>query len=120
MPVKAITAEYTGEVNDSADKFHGNIVVYINWVDHLMFCSPLAFPLQPAMPFGVVLSDLLPQFYGIHPDWQKIDWSVARWELDRVPFTPDPAKSLQEHGVGHKSVLRFTTPGLTGIDNCYC
>ncbi|MTJ83325.1 MAG: phenol hydroxylase [Telmatospirillum sp.] len=116
MPVKAIAPDYVGEVKDSVDRFHGNIVVYVNWVDHLMFCSALAFPLPPDMSFGSLLSDLLPQYYGLHPDWARIDWAQARWELDRQPFTPDLEKGLAANGVGHKSVLRFTTPGLTGID----
>ncbi len=119
MPVTAIVADYVGVAKDSADKFHGNIVVYFNWVDHLMFCSSLAFPLPPGMPFGAVLNDLLPQHYGVHPDWAKIDWSTTQWDLDHRSFTPDPAKSLADNGVGHKSLLRFVTPGLTGIDNSH-
>lgn len=117
MPVKSVVPNYVGEVKDAADKFHGNIVVYFNWVDHLMFCAPVAFPLPQDMALGAAVSDLLPNIYGKHPDWQNIDWSKVRWELDRQPFTPDMRKSLKDNGVGHKSVLRFVTPGLTGINN---
>lgn len=115
MAVVAITKDYTGEVLDRVENFHGNQVVYFNWVDHLMFCAPIAFPLPPDMPFGAVIETLLPEYYGMHPDFAKIDWSKTAWELDRKPFTPDVGKSLKNNGVGHKSVLRFTTPGLTGI-----
>jgi len=106
--------EYKGEVRDSVDHFHGNQLVYVNWEKHLSYCAPLAFPLPPAMPFGALTSDVVGPIYGLHPDWAKIDWSKVSWMLDGKPFTPDPKKSLAENGIGHKSVVRFTTPGLSG------
>ena len=106
--------EYKGEVRDSVDRFHGNQLVYVHWEKHLSFCAPLAFPLPPGMPFGAITSDVVGPIYGLHPDWAKIAWSKANWTLDGKPFTPDPAKSLADNGIGHKSVLRLTTPGLSG------
>lgn len=106
--------EYKGEVRDSVDHFHGNQLVYVHWEKHLSFCAPLAFPLPPGMPFGAITSDVVGPIYGLHPDWAKIDWSKASWTLDGKKFTPDPAKSLADNGIGHKSVLRLTTPGLSG------
>ena len=114
MSVHAITKDYVGVVKDTVANFHGNIVVYFSWNDHLMFCAPLAFPLPPSTPFGALTSEILPPHYGAHPDWKNIDASKIQWELNRKPFTPDLKKSLAENGVDHKSVLRFTTPGLTG------
>ena len=58
--------------------------------------------------------------YGLHPDWAKIDWSKASWTLDGEQFTPDPAKSLADNGIGHKSVLRLTTPGLERTGRLLC
>ena len=106
--------EYKGEVRDSVDRFHGNQLVYVHWEKHLSFCAPLAFPLPPGMPFGAITSDVVGPIYGLHADWAKIDWSKASWTLDGKPFTPDPAKSLADNGIGHKSVLRLTTPELSG------
>ena len=34
--------------------------------------------------------------------------------IDGVSTKPDMAKSLADHGVGHKSLIRFWTPGLNG------
>ena len=115
MSVVAI-GEYEFEAKDKLENFHGNQVVYVNWEKHLMFCAPLAFPLPPDMSFGDFANGLLPQFYGLHQEWPKVDWDKASWSLDSDPFIPDFSKSLLENGVGHKSVLRFTTPGLEGID----
>ena len=114
MPVSAI-GKYEFEPLDRVENFHGNIVTYWNWVDHLMYSAPLALPLPPDMPFGKMIEEVLPSVYGLHPDIKKIDWAVVEWWLDGELFSPDPAKSLADNGLGHKSVVRFRTPGLTGI-----
>ena len=99
---------------DHVDNFHGNRVVYVHWEKHLSFCAAMAFPLPPPMPFAALVGELLPQFYGMHPDFAKIDWTKATWTLDGKAFTPALDRSLEENGVGHKSLLRFQTPGLDG------
>ena len=58
--------------------------------------------------------------YGAHPDFARIDWDQAEWFMSGKPFTPDMDKTLAEHGLGHKSVIRFRTPGLTGLSgSCF-
>ncbi|NDW43873.1 phenol hydroxylase subunit P4 [Ruegeria sp. PrR005] len=118
MGVIALDPDYASKVApaDTLDKFHGNQLVYIHWEEHLMFCAALAFPFPPGMPFGAILAEILPTFYGIHPDFEKIDWGKVRWTVDGKDITPDPEKSLADHGVGHKSLIRFWTPGLTGVN----
>ena len=56
-----------------------------------------------------------PGIFGAHPDFAKIDWGRAEWFKSGQPWKPDHAKSLAENGLGHKDVLRFRTPGLTGL-----
>jgi phenol hydroxylase P4 protein len=114
MSVVAIK-KYSIPPADSLDKFHGAQLLYIGWEDHLMFCAPFAFPLPPDMPFGAILSNVLPGCYGAHPDFARIDWKKAQWFKSGKPFSPDPAKSLKDNGLVHKDVIRFRTPGLTGI-----
>lgn len=116
MPVVALQPDYADkiDVRDRLENFHGNMVVYLHWEEHLSFCAPIAFPLPPAMPFGGILEQILPTYYGAHPDFARIDWASVKWMLDGAAFTPDPAKSLADQGIGHKSVLRFWTPGLNG------
>lgn len=106
---------YVGEVKDRVENFHGNRVVYVHWERHLLFCAAIALPLPPAMPFRALLEDVLPGIYGVHPEFRAVDWSRATWALDGKPFAPDPGQSLEENGIGHKSLLRFETPGLDGI-----
>lgn len=116
MPVVALEKDYADkvEIRDRVENFHGNIVVYLHWEDHLSFCAALAFPFPPDMPFGAIAGDILPTYYGAHPDFAAIDWSRVRWTVDGREVTPDPEKSLRDHGVGHKSLIRFWTPGLDG------
>ena len=109
MSVVALSPGYSPGHKDLESKFHGNRVVYFHWEEHLIFAAPLAFPLPPAMPFGAVIAELLPSVYGFDPDWADVDLSKARWTLNGEEFTPDPAKSLDEHGVAHKSLIRFWT-----------
>jgi len=113
MSVVAIT-DYKGEMLDKVENFHGNQLVYLHWEKHNFFCAPLAFPFPPAMPFGAVLKEIIPTFYGMHPDFEKVDWEKVVWKVDGEEVTPDPEKSLADHGVGHKSIIRFWTPGLDG------
>lgn len=115
MPVVALNPGYTGTVADTEDRFHGNRLLYIGWEDHLLFCAPVCLPLPPAMPFGALIQDVLPGVYGSHPDFAQIDWTKVEWLDSGKPFTPDPAKSLADNGLGHKSAIRFRTPGLRGI-----
>jgi phenol hydroxylase P4 protein len=111
----AATYPYTHAPRDAETAFHGNRLTYWHWTSHLMFCAPIAFPLPPAMPFAAVVEQVFPTVYAVHPDYERIDWPAASWTLDGVAFTPDFAKSLDENGIGHKSVVTFTTRGLDGI-----
>ena len=90
-------------------------LLYIGWEDHLMFCAPFCLPLPPDMPFGALATQVLPGVFGEHPDFARIDWSRAEWLKSGQPWTPDPAKSLADNGLGHKDVIRLRTPGFTGI-----
>ena len=90
-------------------------LLYIGWEDHLLFCAPVCLPLPGETPFGALTSEVLPGVYGAHPDFARIDWSQVLWFKSGQPWQPDSTKSLQENGIGHKDVIRFRTPGLTGI-----
>jgi phenol hydroxylase P4 protein len=72
-------------------------------------------PLPADTPFGALAAEVLPAIYGAHPDFGRIEWDAVEWFRSGRPFTPDPALSLAGNGLGHKDVIRFRTPGLTGI-----
>ncbi|MDD2705056.1 MAG: phenol hydroxylase subunit P4 [Acidocella sp.] len=117
MPVTAIVPDYESyvEIRDVQKNFHGNILVFVHWEQHLSFCSAIAFPLPPTMPFDALVSDVIAPHYAAHPDAAKIDWTKAVWSIDGEIATPDFNASLVENGLHHKSLIRFWTPGLPGI-----
>jgi len=114
----ASVGKYHMAQKDTADKFPAPLL-YIGWEDHMMFCAPFCVPLPPVMKFGDMVKGALPGMYGAHPDFAKIDWSKAEWSKSGQPWKPDFEKSLAENGLGHKDVIRFRTPGLTGIKGSF-
>ncbi len=116
MSVVALKPGYTGEIKDRVENFHGKQLLYICWEDHLMYCSPMCIPVPPDLPFGALTAEIIPGLYAAHPDTVKIDWSNVVWLCSGQVFTPDPARSLTDNGLGHKALLCFRTPGLNGIN----
>ena len=115
MPVQAITPEYTGTVKDKVENFHGNQVVYVGWDEHLMFPAAFAWPVPPQMSFGDFRGQVMDSGFSSHPEWEQINWDNTTWLLDGEAFEPDESQSLESLGIGHKSLLRFRTPGLKGF-----
>ena len=118
MSVTALNDEKYRENIDFRDdrkNFHGNMLVYVHWEEHLSFCSAVAFPLPPSMPFGALVSEVIAPAYAAHPDAAKIDWAKVVWMIDGEKKTPDFGASLEAVGMKHKSLVRFWTPGLSGF-----
>lgn len=114
MSVAAI-GKYQFAPLDAQANFHGNILTYWHWEDHLMFCAPVTLPFLPDMTFGAVIEEALPAVYGYHPDFAHIDWAKAEWRLNGKGFRPDRDKTLAENGLAHKAVVTIHTPGLKGV-----
>lgn len=106
---------YSFPAKDVQENFPAPLL-FIGWDQHLMFCAPIALPLPPDTPFGALGTQVLPGAYGYHPDFAKIDWSQVEWLKSGKPWKPDPARSLAENGLKHKDVIRFRTPGLSGLN----
>lgn len=119
MPIVALKPGYCGTVADTEDRFHGKRLIYVCWDQHLLFSAPLCIPLPPDMPFGALIDTVLPGAYGSHPDFAQIDWQEVQWFESGRPFTPDPSRSLADNGLVHKTVIRFRTPGLNGLQGSY-
>ncbi len=114
MSVTAL-GRYEFESRDALAKFKGRQLVYVNWEKHRMFSRPFVIAVPPSMLFSELIANYIKEAYSFHPDFEKIDWSRVVWQNSNTPFTPDPAKSLADNGIGHKDLIRFTTPGLDGL-----
>lgn len=107
--------EYPMRQADTEDRFFGNRLIYLCWENHLMFSAPFCLPLPPTLPFGALVREVLPELYGEHPEFEQIDWQRVEWSNSDNRFRPDFGKSLAQHGLTHKSLIRFRTPALEGI-----
>lgn len=106
--------DYPLRQQDGEHLFHGKRLIYLSWENHLMFGAPMCVPLPPSLPFGALIRDVLPELYGDHPEFEDIDWKRTLWFNSDKRFIPDVGKSLEHHGIGHKSLIRFRTPALEG------
>lgn len=109
---------YEFAARDARENFPAPLL-FIGWEDHLMIAAPVCLPLPPDMPFGALQAAVLPGIYGEHPDFAQIDWNTVQWFKSGKPWAPDAAKSLADNGLQHKDVIRFRTPGLTGIQGSF-
>ncbi len=113
MSVRAI-GSYTWPARDDVTHFPAPLL-YIGWDEHLMFCDPVCLAPSPDLPFAALIEKILPDVYGEHPDFARIDWQKARWFKSGAVWRPNPQHSLRDNGLRHKDVLRLRTPGLHGI-----
>jgi len=114
MSVSAI-GRYEFESSDGLDKYKGKQLMYVNWEKHRMFSRPFVIAVPPTMRFSELIDRYIAEAYCFHPDFPKIDWSRVIWQNSEEVFTPDPSRSLADNGIGHKDLIRFTTPGLDGL-----
>lgn len=108
-------SDYPMRQADGQERYYGNQLVYLHWENHLMYSAPFCVPLPPALPFGALVSEVLPELYGEHSEFESIDWQRTQWFKSDRRFRPDFGKSLEHHGLGHKCLIRFRTPALEGI-----
>lgn len=116
MTVNAI-GTYEFPPRDLEANFHGNRLLYLGWDRHLMFCSPFALLVDPAMGFAEWCEQVLRPAMAAHPDTAKVDFNASVWLLNDQPWVPDFAASLDANGLRHKDMLRLQTPGLNGLGN---
>ncbi len=117
MSVTAI-GNYDHAPHDTAARF-AEPLLYVAWDEHMMFAAPAVLALPPDTSFDQLRRKVLHKLYGEHPDFARIDWSRVQWFRGDTMFMPKPDGTLASEGFGHKSVLRFRTPGLEGLRG-YC
>ena len=107
-------AEYRFASRDALENYHGRQLLYIHWEQHRMFSRPFVLALAPATLFADIVQTHIAGCYSYHPDFALIDWAAVVWRNGSTVFQPDAQRSLADNGIGHKDLIRFTTPGLDG------
>ena len=109
------TKEYIGVPRDRVENYNGNWIVYVSWDQHLLFAASFMTCLSPATLFGDWVQNSVMPLMAPDPDADKVDWTSVTWIKGGETFTPDWQASLEANGLGHKTHLRFQTPGLNSI-----
>ena len=115
MSVKHRGERYEYPSENRAERYGGDINIYLRWQRHLMFACPAAYRVSPAMRLRDFLETMLKPDYAAHPDAARLDFTRCEWWLDQQPWQPDLSRSLADNGVGHMSYIEFGSPGLDGL-----
>lgn len=114
MPVQAIQDNYQFEALDLQKNYGDNMLLFIGWDHHTLFCSAHAFVVSPQQTLQELIDQQIAGGFSQHPEFAEIEWSTVQFTLNRETLNADFSKTLAEQGFDHKSLLRFVTPNLTG------
>lgn len=112
MPVIAITEEYKFPSRSRKELYGDDQLVHIMWQGNPFFCAAATFRAPSAMPWGEFIAGIVEPWAAGDPDFTP--GSAGGWTLDGQPFTPSE-KTLDELGIGHKSLLTFSTDGSSSL-----
>jgi len=103
---------YEFPARDVAEAFTPDQLVFVHFDDDTCrFCAPAAFRVSPEVSFSDFLEQMVRPWLGSWPELAGIDFGVASYMRDQLPFQPEPEESLGAQGLGHK-VLLTIRPGL--------
>ena len=120
MPVQAIQKNYEFDARDAQKNYGDNMLLYVGWDQHTLFCAAHAFVVSPHQSLQDLIDQQIQVGFNQHPDFEHINWSTVQFTLNRQLLTDlDFSKSLADLGFDHKSLLRFVTPGLNGYNGTH-
>lgn len=120
MPVQAIQKHYEFDAPDAQKNYGDNMLLYVGWDHHTLFCAAHAFVVSPQQSLQDLINQQIQAGFNQHPDFEHIDWSKVKFTLNRQLLTDvDFTKTLADLDFDHKSLLRFVTPGLTGYNGTH-
>lgn len=81
-------------------------LLHVWWRDNPFLSAAATFRAPKAMSWADFRAALLDPWAGTDPDFDPA--APGGWQLDGVPLTPKDDATLEQLGVGHKSLLSFT------------
>lgn len=106
MPVVAI-GEYKFPSRSAQELYGDDQLVHVWWKGNPYFVAASCFRFPKAMPFGALV-EVLQGFFAGDPDFVPESLNSVQWIIDDKEVTPDMGASLEENGVGHKSLIQFS------------
>jgi len=106
MSVKAIGA-YSFPSRSRQELYGDDQLVHVWWRGNPFLCSAATFRAPKAMTWADFRTALVDPWAASDPDFDPA--APANWTLDGEPLTPEDDRTLEQRGVGHKSLLSFTT-----------
>ncbi|MHA3891074.1 phenol hydroxylase subunit P4 [Acinetobacter sp. GXMZU3951] len=119
MSVQAIQEKYQFEPRDLQRNYGDNMLLFIGWDHHTLFCSAHAFLVSPQQTLQDLIDQQIQVGFNQHPDFNAINWSMVQFTLNRQPLESEFSKTLAELNFDHKSLLRFVTPNLNGYQGSH-
>ncbi|TQR65944.1 phenol hydroxylase subunit P4 [Acinetobacter sp. RF14B] len=119
MAVRAIRPDYDFEPRDLQKHYGDNILIYVGWDHHTLYCAAHAMLVSPQQTFQEFLDQQMQAGFYQHPDFEHINWDEVQFKLNQQAIQPRPEQTLAEIGFDHKSLLRFVTPGLKGYQGAH-
>lgn len=107
MTVKALY-DYDYPSKDRPENFGDDMLVHVQWVNNLLFCSAACFRAPKAIPWADFKAQLIDPWAASDPDYDPAaptDWKVAGGQAIDTGANP----SLSDTGVGHKGLITFRT-----------
>ncbi|WP_411684454.1 phenol hydroxylase subunit P4 [Acinetobacter indicus] len=119
MTVRAIQDHYQFEPRDAQHHYGDNMLLYIGWDHHTLYCAAHAFVVSPQQTLQDLIDQQIQAGFHQHPDFEQLDWSTVQFVLNNEPLQTDFSKTLAELGFDHKSLLRFVSPELKGYQGAH-
>jgi phenol hydroxylase P4 protein len=105
MPVIAITDDYRFPSRSRQELYGDDQLVHVMWKGNPFFAAPATFRTPKATSWAEFVSDVVEPWASTDPDFTP--GSPYGWRLDGEPFEPTTGATLDDLGVGHKSLLSF-------------
>jgi phenol hydroxylase P4 protein len=105
MSVKAIGA-YSFPSRSRQELYGDDQLVHVWWRNNPFLCAAATFRAPKAMTWADFRAALVDPWAASDPDFDPA--GPANWTLDGEHLTPQDDRTLEQLGVGHKSLLSFT------------
>jgi phenol/toluene 2-monooxygenase (NADH) P4/A4 len=106
MSVKAL-GSYTFPSRSRQELYGDDQLVNLWWRNNRFLCAAATFRAPKAMTWADFRAVLMDPWAASDPDFDPT--RPANWTVDGAPLTPRDDQTLEQLGVGHKSLLSFIT-----------